>query len=452
MLPKTFDAFIERRPIAVMARAILENLFQPERLDALFERTADRQYQRTLLFSSVVELMHSVVLCVEPSVYAAYRHRRQTLKVSDQAVYDKLDGMELGLSAALVRDSAEQAVRIIDALKARREPWLPGYRIRILDGNHLSATEHRIEELRTTWAAPLPGKILVVLEPETGLATDVFLTPDGHAQERSLLDDVLQIVRERDVWIADRNFCTMKFLFEIAKQCGFFIIRQHGTVKGKLKGGRRFVGEGPTGKVYEQAIQLTLAGETRTLRRMTIELTQATRDGDTVLHVLTNLPKNEVSGLQVAELYRKRWTIETLFLEVTQTLACEINTLCYPKAALFVFCLALLAANAVAIIKAALRAAHGDEEADKLSGYYLALEIKQVHEGMMIALPPANWEVFCGMSAPMFAKMLKRIAAHVDLEMYRKSTRGPKKPPPKKDRYQNGGHVSTHKLLTDGEH
>jgi hypothetical protein len=126
--------------------------------------------------------------------------------------------------------------------------------------------------------------------------------------------------------------------------------------------------------------------------------------------------------------------------------------LCYPPAALFVFCLALVAANAVAVIKPALRAAHGDEEADELSGYYLALEIKQVHEGMMIALPPACWEVFCGMSVPSFAKLLKTIAAHVDLAMYRKTPRGPKKPPPKKGRYENGGHVSIHKLLTDGEH
>lgn len=71
MLPSIFQSFIEKSPIGVMARAVLENLFRPERLDELFERTAEKQYRRTLLFSSVVELMHSVVLSVEPSVYAA---------------------------------------------------------------------------------------------------------------------------------------------------------------------------------------------------------------------------------------------------------------------------------------------------------------------------------------------------------------------------------------------
>jgi hypothetical protein len=451
MLPSVFQTFVGRSPICVMAHAVLENLFQPERLDDLFERTAQKQYHRTLLFSSIVELMHAVVLGVEPTVYAAFRKRRHTLKVSDQAVYDKLDGMELGLSAALVKDSAQQAESVINALEARRDPWLPGYRVRILDGNHLSATEHRLEELRTTWAAPLPGKVLVVLEPQTGLATDVFLTPDGHAQERSLLDEVLEVVRERDVWIADRNFCTLKFLFEIAKKLGFFIIRQHGTLKGELRGRRIFKGDGPTGKIYEQTVEFTYEGKTCKLRRITIELIQATRDGDMTLHLLTNLPA-KVSALKVADLYRKRWTIETLFLEVTTTLTCEIHTLCYPKAALFVFCLALVAANAVAVVKAALRRAHGEEKADELSGYYLALEVKQVHEGMMIAVPARCWAEFARMEAREFAKTLKEIAAHVDLERYRKSPRGPKKPPPKKNRYRNGGHVSTHKLLTDGEH
>ena len=152
--------------------------------------------------------------------------------------------------------------------------------MRILDGNHLSATEHRLEPLRIIWDAPLPGRALVVMEQETGLSTDVFLTPDGHANERTLLDDVLQTVRERDVWMADRNFCTLKFLFQIARKSAFFIIRQHGTVKGVLKGRRRFVGEGTTGKVHEQAIELTFEGETRTFRRLSVELREPTRDGD----------------------------------------------------------------------------------------------------------------------------------------------------------------------------
>jgi hypothetical protein len=446
MLPTAFQRFLEQRPICVMAQAVLENFFQPQRLDALFERAAQRQYTRTLLFSALVDLMLAVVLCVEPSVYAAYRLRKKRLRVSDQAVYDKLDGLELGVSAALAEDSARQAAAVIDALGARRPPWLPGYRVRVLDGNHLSATEHRPEGLRATWAAPLPGTALVAMDPETGLSTRVFLTPDGHAQERSLLGEVLAQVCERDLWIADRNFCTLKFLFGIAGAGASFVIRQHGTLKGRLRGRRRLAGTGPSGKVYEQAVELTCAGAPLALRRITVELNRPTRGGDRVLHLLTNLP-GAVSAVVAARLYARRWTIEALFLEVTQTLACEINALAYPRAALLVFCLALVAANAVAVIKAALRAAHGEEKADELSGYYLALEIEQAYDGMLVALPPPCWARFRRMGPGQLAAALKEMAAHVELSRYRKSPRGPKKPPPKRSRYQNGGHVSTHKLL-----
>jgi len=391
--------------------------------------------------------MLAVVLCIEPSVYAGYRTRKKRLGVSDQAVYDKLNGLEPAVSAALVADSAEQAAAVIDALGARHQPWLPGYQVRILDGNHLSATEHRLQELRTVWDAPLPGRVLDVMDPETGLSLQVVLTPDGHASERSLLDEVLAKVARRDLWIADRNFCTLKFLFGIAAAAAFFVIRQHGSLKGKLRGRRRLQGVGPSGKVYEQAIELTHEGVTRVLRRVTIELLKPTRDGDHQLHIVTNLP-GDVAALVVAQLYARRWTIETLFLEVTQTLACEIDTLAYPQAALFAFCLALVAANAVAVIKAALRAVHGDTAAGELSAYYLALEIEQAYDGMMVAVPPPCWSRFRRMTAQQFAAALKEIAAKVDRCRYRKSQRGPKKPPPQRGRYHNGGHVSTYKLLT----
>ena len=43
--------------------------------------------------------------------------------------------------------------------------------------------------------------------------------------------------------------------------------------------------------------------------------------------------------------------------------------LCYPPAALVLFCLALMAVNAVAVLKGALRATHGVKEADVVSEY-----------------------------------------------------------------------------------
>jgi hypothetical protein len=279
---------------------------------------------------------------------------------------------------------------------------------------------------------------------------DVFLTEDGHAQERSLLEDVLQTIERNDLWVADRNFCTQPFLCGIAARGGFYLIRQHSQLQGRLTGRRKRVGTTETGVVYEQKMLIRdpQTGNDVAVRRITVELFEETEDGDTEIHLLSNIPAKRAQGTKLADLYRKRWTIEGAFLEITTTLTCEIKTLAYPKAALFAFCLALLAYNAVSVIKAALRREHGRERINEgVSGYYLSLEISQTYDGMMVALPAPNWHVFGAMSVQDFAAFLRDAASRAKLSKYKKHTRGPKKPPPEKSKYKNGGHVSTAKLL-----
>lgn len=451
LLDKVFEPFLKATPICVMARATLEHIFNPLFIDQLFACVAQRQYTHQLLFSSLVDLMSQVVLRQQPSVHAAYRNAEPSLPVSDQAVYDKLQCVELGVSAALVHDSAQRVAPVLDALDARLPALLPGYRVRILDGNHLAATEHRLKELRFSWAAPLPGTVLAVLDQERMTVTDVIPLEDAHAQERSVLDQVQALVQQDDVWVADRNFCTLGFLWGILNRGGSFVIRQHGQLQGELFGKRVCRGRTDTGVVYEQRVKFRDDhGKVLEARRITVDLDKPTQDGDKELHLLTNLPAKKVSAAKVAEVYRKRWTIEGLFLEASQTLSCEIDTLGYPKAALFAFCLGLVACNAVALLKGALRATHGAERVStEVSAYYLALEIQQTHRGMMVALPAALWERFGTLTAKGMADVLREMASHVRLERYRKTPRGPKKPPPKRTKYKNGEHVATFRVIAD---
>ena len=204
MLGQVFERFVEKAPVAVMARGIVERVLSPEALNELFERVADRQYTRELLFSSVFELMNLVVCRVQPSIHAAYQDNREAIETSLTAVYEKLNGLDTATSRALVGETAEQLAASVRDLKATRSPWLPGYRVKVLDGNCIEATHHRIQELRGTGAGALPGKSLVIYEPELEMATEVFPCEDGHAQERSLLRAVLSTVVARDLLIMDR--------------------------------------------------------------------------------------------------------------------------------------------------------------------------------------------------------------------------------------------------------
>lgn len=450
LLDTVFAPFVKERPICVMARSVLERLLDAQRLDTLFARTATQQYTRELLFSSLVQLMSEVVLGVQPSVHAAYQADKEAIGVSTTALYNKLDRVETGVAAELVRDSARLAEPVILALRASRPRWLPGYVIKVLDGNHLSSTAHRLKELRGTWAAPLPGQALVVLDQQRMLITDVFLREDGHAQERSVIHEVLHTVQAGDLWIEDRNFCTLGLMFGMARRGAAFLVRQHGQVKGELLGVPTRTGVIRSGTVYEQEmiVRAPESGEPMTVRRITIKLKEPTRDGDTELHILSNVPVADARAGKLAVLYGKRWSIETAFFEITTTLSCEIHTLGYPKAALFAFCLALLAYNAVSVIKAALRREHGGQKVnEEVSGYYLALEIRRTYDGMMVAIPAPHWAIFREMSNREFANALRELASAVHLAKYRKHPRRPKKKPPQRTAYQNGSHVSTAKLI-----
>ena len=250
------------------------------------------------------------------------------------------------------------------------------------------------------------------------------------------------------LWVADRNFCFQWFLLSIAKKLGFFVIREHARLNYKLSGKLHRRGQSESGEIFQQGIVIVDEdGKKYRFRRVVVKLKKATEDGDWELAILTNLPKT-VSAVEVSEAYRKRWTIEGGFQDLTTTLACEINTLCYPRAALFVFCVALLAYNLQSAIKAVMRSEHGAEKVEtELSRYFVAGEIGQVYRGMMVALPPEEWVVFRHMSLPDYIAFLKRLARAVDFERYPKARRGPKKEQPKRHYDPEHPHVSVAKIL-----
>jgi IS4 transposase len=88
------------------------------------------------------------------------------------------------------------------------------------------------------------------------------------------------------------------------------------------------IGNSETGAVFEHRVQISSTrGTTYEARRIMVRLNQSTRKGETELAIFTNLPKDVVDALKVAELYRQRWEIETAFQKLEKYFYSEINTL-----------------------------------------------------------------------------------------------------------------------------
>lgn len=446
------ERFMAKSPIPVMARSLMERTLNAEALDSCFENVAGKtQYTRELLFSTVFGLMSLVVLRTFPAINSAYKSRKEDIPVSITAVYDKLAGIDTNVSAQLVKNTGANLAAIITDLEGENAPLLPGFRVKMLDGNCLEATEHRLKVLRNIAAGPLPGKSLVVYDPALEMAIDVIPCECGHKQERALLSAVRKLVDERDVFVMDRNFCVQSHLTGIEDKNAFFVCRRHKQLPIKAETEKVKIKTTDGSDIFEHYIHIKVDGEEdRVWRCITIKLDKKTRDGDSEISVITNLSAESASAEKIAKLYRDRWLIETMFQELESYLHSEINALGYPKAALFGFCVALVAYNVMAVIKAVMRKVHGEEKIkNEVSGYYIAGEIGRTHEGMSVAISSEDWNEIRGLTNCEFIQLLISLAKNIQLDKYKKSRRGVKKKAPPRIVDKHKPHVSTAKLLAE---
>ena len=449
VLVEVYERFVKRAPICVRARAVLERALSPALIHPLFDPMAERQYTRTLLFSTGVDRMGLVVCRARPSVHAAYQACAERREGLLRSLYEKIARRETGVSEAWVRHSALEWLPVIEALGAEGPTGVPGDRRKILDGNPLAGAEHRLQPLRPTRAGALPGQARVVLDPQVMRACQVVRGEDGHAQERSMTERVRALAQAGDVGGAERNFCPTAFLFGFAhRQAGFVIRPPASTLKILFLGEAVAKGRTDTGTLFEQAMTLQDAQDERLeVRRITVVLDTPTRDGDSEIHRRTSLPETVLSADPVAKWYRRRGAVETAFPESEATLAGEINTLGSPKAALFAFCLAWVAYPILAVVKAALREAHGEAAQKTLSGDYLADQMAGTRRGLEIAVPHETWDTLAGLAVGAFARLLREGAGDAQRAAYKKHPRRPKKPRPLRQRGDKIKHVATSRLL-----
>ncbi len=300
---------------------------------------------------------------------------------------------------------------------------IPGYNAYSLDGNHLQKTEKRLAETRFLCAAPLPGTVVARFNHQTALFDKAYLLEDGHAQEVTVLERVVQDIREKDLLIADRHYCIIHFLFSVFKSNACFLIRQNSRLQGELMGNRQRIGETNTGVIFEQTMKLCFQGEELFVRRVTVELYEPTREKETVLHLLCNLAPSDADGCMIADAYLRRWEIENAFQTLTMTLNCEHKSNCYPRCALLLFCMAMFAYNARQVLFAGLYAEHAADDVACMSQYQISVDTIEPMAGMLTAINEEEWSSQVPTTPKTLALFIRQTAKSVDVKRYRASVR-----------------------------
>ena len=251
-----WQAVIERferyAPASVMARLALQHALSAHWMDEVFETHRQRQYPRELLFSSIVELMTLVTLGMRPSLHAAAR-QHGGLPVSLAALYDKVNRSEPAVLRGLVSGSAQRLMPVVAELGGPVS--LAGWQLRIVDGNHLAASDKRLKVLRGHRGAALPGHSLVVYDPDAGLVCDMVACEDAYESERVGVLPLIERAHSGQLWIADRHFCTHTILDSLARTGAHFLVREHAKhPRVGQRGGWSEPKRSDTGAVREQTI------------------------------------------------------------------------------------------------------------------------------------------------------------------------------------------------------
>lgn len=450
MVAKAIERFASQAPAATMFVGLLSRVFSNESLDKIFRDHSQHQVESPILFSYLVEMLTPVVVGKTKSVNTS--HRELGLNVSRQAVYDKLKGVEAEVSSAMVRETSRQLMQICDLARIDQDDPIPGYACFILDGKTYNATEHRLIETRKDSRCPLPGRCISVLDASHGLFVDVEVDPNANRCERRIVDRMMPRLSKGAVYIADRNFCDGNLIEQFVDAGSYFVIRLHGAsparreiLGGKSKETRKVTGERITERELE--VELPKRGWTK-VRLITVHLTTKTRNGDRVIHIISNLPKS-VSGIAISKAYRRRWTIENSFGYISRCLNAEIRTLCYPAAAGLCFSLALLLYNVMRAISLFLSAFGKQPKAAtkiELSLHYIASEISSCYAGLLIAADEKDWKPILSLSLTKFVAWLKQVASYARLSKYKKDPRGPKKKPPART-FNGSRHIATQLIL-----
>ena len=289
-MDEVFERFAQQSPFSVMTRATLEHLFHDAFLDQVFAQHAQVQYEKELTFATVTTLLTQVVLRYRPSVRSAYQ-RADHVPATLKSVYEKLQRVELAVSEALVAQVAGRAAEVLACWpQAARPDPVPGLRLRILDGNYLAGTQHRLAPLRGDGAAALPGMSVALRDDRTGLLCRLACREDAYTNERALLDDLLGWAEADDLFVGDRNFCWLDFFRGLIDRRAYFVVRHHEQLGLIEVTPLRHVGRSATGEVYEQEVEVGPSGQRLRLRCVVIKLLTPTQEGDTEIRLLSNVP------------------------------------------------------------------------------------------------------------------------------------------------------------------
>ena len=454
------DAFqrelMRRSPLAGCVLEVSDFIFDDDLLKSIWERHRGRCYEDVLGFEDFLRLMRDALIHHGGSAHALFieLERDDKQPVDESNFYRKLARTPVGLSRALLRECTGRLAGLMPAGAGAVE--LPGcfdgMEVIIGDGKKIKNAAKRLAPTRGYSGKLIGAKALVAMDVRTGMAVAMSDSLDGMANDvplvPALMDQLRQVIARPVLSVWDRQFDDVRTLGRLSSRGGdAFVVR----LKQK---NHTFSVESAvqTTDAHGRAVRdeigvLGNPGRAMRVRRITLERAgEGAGEGEEDVVLLTNLlDRHAFPAADVLELYRRRWGIEQVFQQVTETFALEHLIGSSPRAVLLQFAYCLLLYNLVQLIKTYV-AADGNVLASVVSTFYLFQDIRRellawaYHAG-------GAWPRHRRDAGQMCQRLRELLRGSWDPVGYTKASDRkprPSRPPPRR---LHGGHSSVQRLL-----
>lgn len=450
------DAFsqelMDRSPLADAALSLLDFAFDRDLLQSLFGAHRGRCYDDVLGFPDLITLVHRSLLEHGGSAHRLFLdlERDGSHPVDESNFYRKLARTPAALSEALLSSCAARLGSVMpDTGRAELPGCFDAFTVVAGDGKKVKRVAKRLLPTRGVSGSLLGAKALVAVDLRTGLGLAMSTDLDGQANDVPLVPGLVgqlhAVVDGPMLSVWDRQFSDTATMRRLGSRGGDrFVVR----IRKGLGFDAKTTASGPDSDGVMLTDEVGVFGRTGTGERAPLAVRRITklRPGQDPIIIVTDLMDiRAYPAADLMSLYRRRWGIEEVFQQVTETFGLGRLIGCTPKAVLLQLSVCLVLYNLLQVIRA-----HVADDAKMLTAAVSMHYLFDHTRRQLLA-----WAYHAKGQHPdaprdpmaMLLQLQARLAGAFDTNAYAKrpDTRTrPQRPPPQQ---VPGGHSSVQRLL-----
>lgn len=318
----SIEALRDQQVDLVSVADVLHEHLDVALVQSAFEDLRDGERERAWTLKHMVEFWTAVILRAPPSLSHALRRAcgdrasgYPQVDASPQAFFQRSSKLRWEFFAQVFRTFVDRVTASEPGQFARhhRDVGERFGRILVVDGSTLDPVARRLKILWKDAPAPIPGAIFACYDLLRGTLADLRYTHTLQTGELTLAREALEHLPAGSLLVGDRLYGTPKFLGEVHESGLFGVFRRQNWANVEEEA---FLGRTEIHESVIEDCRVSIGARAHLPAR----LIQVTKGEDSYEFITNVLDPEQLTALDVSELYRDRWEVERMFHDLKRVL------------------------------------------------------------------------------------------------------------------------------------